>query len=160
MDYSLPRIAGEKIELAFLRLAQSRSARCFYMLFALVLVNALVYWLDKQRCSDSRFHSLWCFSEENLRKPIRSTPQIWLVTRHQYRISAVIPQTAFRGENHSLYCEMPAAFSGYALVWCLSRNCVTACFIQQTRSLFKHLLSTVGQLFTMPRCVKVMSMSR
>ena len=32
-------------------------------------------------------------------KPIRSTTQIWVVTRHQYRISALISQTSFRGET-------------------------------------------------------------
>ena len=31
-------------------------------------------------------------------RPIRSTTQIWVVTRHQYGISALISQTSFRGE--------------------------------------------------------------
>ena len=42
---------------------------------------------------------------------IRSTTQIWLVTRHQYRVSAVISQTSFRGETSGgdakcrLFCQ-------------------------------------------------------
>ena len=33
-------------------------------------------------------------------RPIRSTTQIWLVTRHQYGISSPVPpQTSFRGET-------------------------------------------------------------
>ena len=31
--------------------------------------------------------------------PIRSTNQIWVVTRHQYGISALVSQTSFRGET-------------------------------------------------------------
>ena len=32
--------------------------------------------------------------------PIRSTNQIWMVTRHQYGISAPVSQTSFRGGNY------------------------------------------------------------
>ena len=32
-------------------------------------------------------------------RPIRSTTQNWLVTRHQYGISALVSQTSFRGET-------------------------------------------------------------
>ena len=35
--------------------------------------------------------------EGNLLQPIRSTTQIWVATRHQYGISAVISQTSFPG---------------------------------------------------------------
>ena len=31
--------------------------------------------------------------------PIRSTTQIWVVTRHQYGISALVSQTSFHGET-------------------------------------------------------------
>ena len=34
-------------------------------------------------------------------RPIRSTTQIWLVTRHQYGISALVPETSFRRETSS-----------------------------------------------------------
>ena len=34
----------------------------------------------------------------NLPQPIRSTTQIWVVTVHQYRIFALVPQTSFRGK--------------------------------------------------------------
>ena len=32
-------------------------------------------------------------------RPIRSTSQIWVVTRHQYGISALISQMSFGGET-------------------------------------------------------------
>ena len=32
-------------------------------------------------------------------RPIRSTTQIWVVTRHQYGISAIVSQTSFRGKT-------------------------------------------------------------
>ena len=34
--------------------------------------------------------------------PIRGTNQIWLVTRHQYGISALVSQTSFRGETRGV----------------------------------------------------------
>ena len=34
-------------------------------------------------------------------RPIRSTTHIWIVTRHQYGISALVPQTLFRRETSS-----------------------------------------------------------
>ena len=36
---------------------------------------------------------------ENLHHPIRSITQIWVVTRYQYGISALVSQTSFRGET-------------------------------------------------------------
>ena len=41
----------------------------------------------------------WSCRVGNLIQPIRSTTQIWVVTRHQYGISALISQTSFRGET-------------------------------------------------------------
>ena len=35
----------------------------------------------------------------NLIQQIRSTTQIWVVTRHQYGICALVSQTSFRGET-------------------------------------------------------------
>ena len=32
-------------------------------------------------------------------RPIRSLTQIWVVIRHRYGISPLVPQTSFRGEN-------------------------------------------------------------
>ena len=40
----------------------------------------------------------WSCREGNLLQPIRSTAQIWMVTRHQYGISALNPQTLFAGK--------------------------------------------------------------
>ena len=39
-----------------------------------------------------------CYRQGNLLQPIRSTAQIWVVTRHQYGISALVPQMSFRGK--------------------------------------------------------------
>ena len=44
---------------------------------------------------------LGCVSDwiSNATRPIRSTTQVWVVTRHQYGISALVSQTSFRGET-------------------------------------------------------------
>ena len=43
----------------------------------------------------------WSCRVGNLIQPIRSTTQIWVVTRHQYGISALVAQTPFGGEISS-----------------------------------------------------------
>ena len=43
--------------------------------------------------------SEWSCRVGNLIQPIRSTTQIWVVTRHQYGISALVSQTLFGGET-------------------------------------------------------------
>ena len=40
-------------------------------------------------------------------RPIRSTTQIWVVTRHQYGISTLVSQTSFRRETSSLRASSP-----------------------------------------------------
>ena len=45
------------------------------------------------QCSD------WSCRVGNLIQPIRSTTQIWVVTRHQYGISALASHTSFGGET-------------------------------------------------------------
>ena len=41
----------------------------------------------------------WSWRVRNLPQPIRSTTQTWLVTRHQYGISALVSQTSIREET-------------------------------------------------------------
>ena len=41
----------------------------------------------------------WLKEVPHALRPIRSTIQIWVVTRHQYGISALVSQTSFRGET-------------------------------------------------------------
>ena len=41
----------------------------------------------------------WSCRVGNLIQPIRSTTLIWVVTRHQYGISALVPPKLFRGES-------------------------------------------------------------
>ena len=40
----------------------------------------------------------WSSRVENLIQPIRGTTQIWVVTCHQYGISALVSQKSFGGE--------------------------------------------------------------
>ena len=51
------------------------------------------HYPDLGRASD------WSCRVGNLLQPIRSPTQIWVVTRHQYGISALVSQTLFRGEG-------------------------------------------------------------
>ena len=41
----------------------------------------------------------WLKQVSQAARPIRSTTQIWVVTRHQYGISALVSQTSIRGET-------------------------------------------------------------
>ena len=41
----------------------------------------------------------WLNQISRATRPIRSTTQIWVVTRHQYGISVLISQTSFGGET-------------------------------------------------------------
>ena len=41
----------------------------------------------------------WLNQISHAARPIRSTTQIWVVTRHQYGISALVSQTSFRLET-------------------------------------------------------------
>ena len=41
----------------------------------------------------------WSCRMGNLIYPVRSTAQIWVVTRHQYGISALVSQTSFGGKT-------------------------------------------------------------
>ena len=54
---------------------------------------------DRVSLSRSSGTSDWLCQEENLLQPIRSTTQILVVTRQQYGISSLLPQTSFRGET-------------------------------------------------------------
>ena len=49
--------------------------------------------------SDLGCASDWLNQISHARRPIRSTTQIWLVTRHHYGISAIVSQTSFGGET-------------------------------------------------------------
>ena len=53
----------------------------------------MFHYLDLGSDSD------WSCHVGNLIQPIRSTTQIWVVTRHQYGISVLISQTSFGRET-------------------------------------------------------------
>ena len=56
----------------------------------------------------------WSCGVGNLFQPIRSTTQIWIVTRLQYGISALLSQTSFRRGDQWCRRGMWAVFSGYS----------------------------------------------
>ena len=53
----------------------------------------------------------WSRRVGNLFQPIRSTTQIWVVTRHRYGIPAIVSQTSFVGEtsNSQARCRIAAS---------------------------------------------------
>ena len=74
------------------------------MLFVHVTIVMLNVWF-LFTCLFIPFFLLFCFGMSQ-RIPIRVlvkrltvTTQIWIMTRHQYGISALVPQTSFRGET-------------------------------------------------------------
>ena len=76
---------------------------------SLNLVNSFTFGRAKHSGSDRECKYLpfsdlgtasdWLCHVGNLLQPIRSTTQIWVVTRHQYGISVVISQTLFLRGN-------------------------------------------------------------
>ena len=54
---------------------------------------------DERHYPDLGSASDWSCRVGNLIQPIKSTTKIWVVTRHQYRISALVSQTSFGGET-------------------------------------------------------------
>ena len=57
------------------------------------------YWWCVTHYPDLASVFYWQCRERNFLQPIKSTIQIWVVKRHQYGISALVPQTSFRGET-------------------------------------------------------------
>ena len=55
----------------------------------------------------------WLNQISQTARPIRSTTQIWAVTRHQYGISALVSQASLGGETSADRLQMWAVFSGY-----------------------------------------------
>ena len=52
-----------------------------------------------RQCPDLGSASHWLKQISHAERPIRNTTQIWVVTRHQYGISALVSQTSFRRET-------------------------------------------------------------
>ena len=63
--------------------------------------------------------SNWSCRKGNLLQPIKSTIQIWVVTRHQYKISALIPQTSFirRETRGGVYVAKGRLFDLSGCIW-------------------------------------------
>ena len=90
--------------------------------------------------------------------PIRSTTQFWLVTRHQYGISALVFQTSFGGETSGsvakcrLFSQAISTTSYY--LWYISREPYHFSKIQTINYLFhffKYQLFEVANLVTIFR---------
>ena len=58
----------------------------------------------------------WSCRVGNLIQPIRSTAQVWVVTRHQYGISALVSQTSFGGETSGSFAKC-RLFSKAKIFW-------------------------------------------
>ena len=52
----------------------------------------------------------WLNQISHAARPIRSTTQIWVVTRHQYGISALVSQTSFGGETNGSVAKNVGCF--------------------------------------------------
>ena len=77
----------------------------------------------------------WSCHLGNLIQSIRSTTQIWVVTRHQYGISALVSQTSFGGETRG---------SSVAKCWLFSQ---AKAFPESTELLtFSHTVIMAGYL--------------
>ena len=78
--------------------------------------------------SDLGSASDWLKQIFHVAKPIRSTTQIWAVTRHQYGISTLVSQTSFRGKTRGVVakCQLfseaincmacPISFQNYVII--------------------------------------------
>ena len=68
----------------------------------------------------------WSCRVGNLIKPIRGTTQIWVVTRHQYGLPALVSQTSFGGETSGVASPNVVCFlrlrSCMVAENCLSKN--------------------------------------
>ena len=54
----------------------------------------------------------WLNQISHAERPIRRTTQIWVVTHHQYEISALFSQTSFRAETSGGVVKISPVFSG------------------------------------------------
>ena len=61
--------------------------------------------LMTRRHPDLGSASDWLNQISHAARPIRGITQIWVLTRHQYGISALISQTSFRGETRGGVAE-------------------------------------------------------
>ena len=100
--------------------------------------------LMKRRYPDLGSASDWSCHVGNLIQPIRRTTQIWVVTRHQYGISALVSQTSFGGETSGSVAKC-RLFSQAALF--------VICMKNEFRSKWGKtllLLSTISSAVTSP----------
>ena len=78
--------------------------------------------LMKRRYQDLGSASDWSCRVGNLIQPIRRTTQIWVVTRHQYGISALVSQTSFGGETSGSVAKCRLFSQATLLVICMKNE--------------------------------------
>ena len=81
--------------------------------------------LMTRRYPDLGSASDWSCRVGNLIQPIRSTTQIWVVTRHQYGISVLVSQTSFGGETSGRVakCRLFSQAITCLVIWILQLFC-------------------------------------
>ena len=85
----------------------------------------------------------WSCRVGNLMQPIRSTTQIWVVTRHHYAISALVSQISLGGETSGSVAKC-RLFLRLVEGWSISRyvDCGTLCSVLRMDTRF-HLVPKV-----------------
>ena len=105
-----------------------------------------VYYLERSQPND-----VWGTSAENsilmkrrypLIQPIRRTTQIWVVTRHQYGISALVSQTSFGGETSGSVAKCRLFSQATLIVICMKNE------FRSRRGKTLLLLSTISSAVT------------
>ena len=84
----------------------------------------------------------WSCRVGNLIQPIRRTTQIWVVTRHQYGISALVSQTSFGGETSGSVAKCRLFSQAPLFVICMKNE------FRSKRGKTVLLLSTISSVVT------------
>ena len=100
----------------------------------------------------------WLNQISHAARPIRSTAQIWVVTRHQYGISALVSQTSFGGETSGsvakcrLFSQANLLISSKTVKWLCTSKIKRDLFVAPTRiryvSFSDFIKSHNGSFFT------------
>ena len=96
----------------------------------------------KRRYPDLGSASDWSCRVGNLIQPIRRTTQIWVVTRHQYGISALVSQTSFGGETSDSVAKCRLFSQATLIVICMKNE------FRSRRGKTLLLLSTISSAVT------------
>ena len=98
--------------------------------------------LMTRRYQDLGSASEWSCPMGNLIQPIRSTTQIWVMTRHQYGTSALVSQTSFGGETSGSVAKYRLFSQATLIVICMKNE------FRSRRGKTLLLLSTISSAVT------------